>query len=145
MTAPFTTERYRPRLAHDADDGTFEPEYPPPVGPHDYGIDNWMDGRPEQPAPKPVPVWGIAEFVAQYEPIKYTIDGLLPGGSIYGVTAKRGDGKTAFLTSTALAVATGPDILGLDVEKGRVAYIILENPTDFRMKLAVTAFVRDRR
>ena len=118
----------------------FEPTTP---SPHDYGIDNWMDGRPEQPAPKPVPVWGIAEFVAQYEPIKYTIDGLLPGGSIYGVTAKRGDGKTAFLTSTTLAVATGrSDVMGLDVEQGRVAYIILENPTDFRMKLAVTAFVR---
>jgi hypothetical protein len=85
---------------------------------------------------------GIADFLREYEPINYTIDGLLPGGSIYGVTAKRGAGKTAFLTSTALAVATGDEkILGLEVEKGRVAYIILENPTDFRMKLSVTAFL----
>ena len=49
----------------------------------------------------PAIVRGIAEFLAQYEPIKYTIDGLLPGGAIYGVTAKRSAGKTAFLTSTA--------------------------------------------
>jgi hypothetical protein len=85
---------------------------------------------------------GIADFLREYEPINYTIDGLVPGGSIYGVTAKRGAGKTAFVTSTALAVATGDvKILGLEVEKGRVAYIILENPTDFRMKLSVTAFV----
>ena len=88
-------------------------------------------------------IWGIAEFLAEYEPIKYTIDGLLPGGAIYGVTAKRSAGKTAFLTSTALSVSTGQkDILGFDVEKGRVAYIILENPTDFRMKLSVTAYAR---
>lgn len=85
---------------------------------------------------------GIADFLREYEPINYTIDGLVPGGSIYGVTAKRGAGKTAFLTSTALAVATGDaKILGLEVEKGRVAYVILENPTDFRMKLSVTAYV----
>jgi hypothetical protein len=105
--------------------------------------------REWKPPPRdkePVHIWGIAEFLARYEPISYTIDGLLPGGAIYGVTAKRGAGKTAFLTSTALAVATGrsdrSDILGLDVEKGRVAYIILENPTDFLMKLSVTAFAR---
>jgi AAA domain/Winged helix-turn-helix DNA-binding len=101
------------------------------------------DGQPE---PALVRIWGIAEFLARYEPISYTIDGLLPGGVIYGVTARRGVGKTAFLTSTALAVATGrsdrSDILGLDVEKGRVAYIILENPSDFLMKLSVTAFAR---
>jgi hypothetical protein len=85
---------------------------------------------------------GIADFLREYEPINYTIDGVLPGGSIYGVTAKRGAGKTAFLTSTALAVPTGrQDILGLEVEKGRVAYIILENPTDFRMKLSAAAFL----
>jgi hypothetical protein len=87
---------------------------------------------------------GIAEFLSEYKPIKYTIDGLLPGGLIYGLTARRGAGKTAFLTSTALAVSTGrEDLLGFEVEKGRVAYIILENPTDFRMKLSVTAFGRN--
>jgi hypothetical protein len=32
-------------------------------------------------------------------------------------------------------------ILSLDVEPGRVAYFILENPADFRMKLAVNAYV----
>jgi hypothetical protein len=86
----------------------------------------------------------IADFLREYEPIKYTIDGLLPGGSIYGVTAKRGAGKTALLTSTALAVATGDvKILGLEVEKGRVAYVILENPTDFRMKLSAAAFAHN--
>lgn len=91
-----------------------------------------------------VRVKGIADFLSEYRPINYSIDGILPGGSIYGLTAKRGAGKTAFLTSTSLAVSTGNnDILGFEVEKGRVAYIILENPIDFRMKLSVTAFARN--
>lgn len=89
-------------------------------------------------------VKGIADFLREYKPIKYTVDGLLPGGSIYGVTAKRGAGKTALLTSAALAVATGEEkLLGLEVEQGRVAYIILENPTDFRMKLSAAAFAHN--
>jgi hypothetical protein len=93
---------------------------------------------------RPAIVRGIAEFLSEYRPINYTIDGLVPGGTIYGVTAKRSAGKTALLTSTALAVSTGrEDILGLEVEEGRVAYIILENPTDFRMKLSVAAFARN--
>jgi hypothetical protein len=50
-----------------------------------------------------VRVCGIADFLSEYKPISYTIDGLLPGGSIYGTTAKRGAGKTALLILTALA------------------------------------------
>jgi AAA domain len=88
-----------------------------------------------------VGVKGVATFLAEYKPISYTIDGILPGGSVYGLTAKRGAGKTALLTGAALAVASRrSDILKCEVEKGRVAYVILENPTDFRMKLSVTAF-----
>jgi AAA domain len=72
----------------------------------------------------------------------YTIEGMLPSGCIYGVTGKRGTGKTAFLQSVTLSTVTGSkNILGMDVEPGRVAYVILENPTDFRMKLAVNAYV----
>jgi AAA domain/Winged helix-turn-helix DNA-binding len=139
------SERWRPKPEREPD---FEPDIGPwwerPEGP-DLGEPPPMF-EDAQPEPALVRIWGIAEFLARYEPISYTIDGLLPGGVIYGVTARRGVGKTAFLTSTALAVATGrsyrSDILGLDVEKGRVAYIILENPTDFLMKLSVTAFAR---
>jgi hypothetical protein len=120
-------------------------EQTPPLPVPDPDRDKVDYGAPTdgQPKPEPVRIWGIAEFLARYEPINYTIDGLLPGGAIYGVTAKRGAGKTAFLTSIALAVPTGrSDPLGLDVEKGRVAYVILENPTDFLMKLSVAAYAR---
>jgi len=87
-------------------------------------------------------VKSVDEFTAEYTPINYTIDGILPVSSIYGVTGKRGSSKTALLTAVSLAVLTGnKDIIGFDVENGRVAYIILENPTDFRMKLATTLYV----
>jgi hypothetical protein len=45
------------------------------------------------------------------------------------------------MTGSALSVVAGKnDILGFEVEKGRIAYIILENPTDFRMKLSVSCY-----
>jgi hypothetical protein len=87
-------------------------------------------------------VKSVDQFTDEYRPITYTIDGMLPSSSIYGATGKRGSAKTSFLTGVSLAVLTGKkEILDLDVEQGRVAYIILENPTDFRMKLATTLYV----
>jgi AAA domain len=42
----------------------------------------------------------------------------------------------------ALAVATGrDDLLGREVTKGRVAYIVAENPDGFRMRLMVAAYI----
>src|ERR1700730_15417083 len=82
------------------------------------------------------------DFLAEYEPIIYTIDGMLPSGCIYGLTGRWGTGKTAFLQGASLSTIHGTkSILNLDVEPGRVAYIILENPADFRMKLAVNAYI----
>ena len=41
----------------------------------------------------------------------------------------------------ALAVTTGRrDILGLDVEQGRVALLTFENPDDVRMRLKVSSW-----
>jgi hypothetical protein len=82
------------------------------------------------------------DFVREYEPISYTIEGVLPSAAIYGVTGRKGTGKTAWLTTVALAVITGrEDLIGLAVQKGRVAYVTLENPADFRMKLSVNRYV----
>jgi AAA domain len=68
----------------------------------------------------------------------YTLGGILPSGYLYGLTAKQGSGKTALMIAAALAVTFGrEDILGCPVERGRVAYVTIENPVDFKMKLAV--------
>src|ERR1700730_1106681 len=79
-----------------------------------------------------------------YVPISYTLGGILPSGYLYGLTAKQGSGKTALMIAAALAVAFGrEDILGCAVERGRVAYVTIENPVDFKMKLAVNCFVHN--
>jgi RecA-family ATPase len=62
------------------------------------------------------------DFCAEFVPPSYAIEPFVRSGSLYTVTAKTGAGKTAFLITTALAVATGRhDILGREVTKGRVA------------------------
>ena len=48
------------------------------------------------------------------------------------------------MIASALAVALGrEDILGCPVEQGRVAYVTIENPIDFKMKLAVNCSVHN--
>src|ERR1700730_14676308 len=79
-----------------------------------------------------------------YVPISYTLGGILPSGFMYGLTAKQGSGKTALKIAAALAVAFGrEDILGCPVERGRVAYVTIENPIDFKMKLAVNCNIHN--
>jgi hypothetical protein len=74
-------------------------------------------------------------------PISYTVEGLLPSGFIYTLTARTGAGKTALAISLALAVSMDrQDIIGMEVTPGRVAYVTFENPTDFKMKLSVNCF-----
>ena len=109
---------------------------------------------PEKPRPNGPPartpkkpqssVIGAGTFMQSYVSISYTVSGILPSGSLYGITARQGSGKTALMTTTALAVAFGrEDILGCGVEHGRVAYVTIENPTDFKMKLAVNCYVHN--
>jgi hypothetical protein len=81
------------------------------------------------------------DFCAEFVPPSYAIEPIVRSGSLYTVTARTGSGKTAFLITTALAVATGrPDVLGREVTRGRVAYIAAENPDDLRMRLMVAAW-----
>jgi hypothetical protein len=57
---------------------------------------------------KPLPpsrVIGAGTFMRSYEAISYTIDGVLPSGCLYGLTAKPGTGKTAGMIAATLAVA----------------------------------------
>ncbi len=98
-------------------------------------------GLMEMEAPFTRKVKRGGDFLAEYVPITYAIDGILPGGSIYTLTGKTGSGKTSVAQALALSAISGRNLIDFDVESGRVAYIVLENPTDFRMKLAVNAYV----
>ncbi len=102
-------------------------------------FDNVLD-RVEA-APARVPLKRLDAFLAEYEPLEYALEPIVRTGSLYTLTARTGAGKTAWLISVALALATGrKDILGLDVELGRVALLTFENPDDVRMRLKVSSF-----
>jgi hypothetical protein len=95
----------------------------------------------EQPEP-PARGKDAATFIRSYVPIRYNVDGMLPSGSLCGLTGRTGHGKTAFATMLSLAGATGRgEIFGRKVRQGRVAYISMENPEDFKMKLAANCFL----
>jgi hypothetical protein len=90
----------------------------------------------------PAKVKTVAEFCAEYSPLTYAIEPTVRSRSLYTLTARTGAGKTAFMVASALAVATGRnDILGSDVEHGRVAYLAHENPDDVRMRLMIAAYL----
>ena len=101
-------------------------------------------GRPQGDQKPPSRVIGAGTFMRSYVAISYTLGGILPSGYMYGLTAKQGSGKTALMIAAVLAVALGrEDILGCSVERGRVAYVTIENPVDFKMKLAVNCYVHN--
>ena len=69
----------------------------------------------------------------------------MPSGFLYGLTGRRGDGKTAWLIMATAATikGDGEKTLGFPVRKGHVAYVAKENPDDFRMKLAVNCYLHN--
>jgi hypothetical protein len=90
----------------------------------------------------PVQFKPLAEFCREYVPLAYAIEPLLRTSSLYTLTARTGHGKTAFLIVAALAIVTGrPDILGLEVTRGRVAFLTFENPDDVRMRFMIAAYL----
>ena len=102
------------------------------------------NGDARAPKKPPSRVIGAKTFMQSYVPISYTLGGILPSGYLYGLTAKQGSGKTAWKIAATIAVAMNrPDVIGCDVETGRVAYVSIENPTDFKMKLAVNCYAHN--
>jgi hypothetical protein len=87
---------------------------------------------------EPVKIHRYVDLKNTLEPLRYTIDGVIRRGRIYTATGRTNSGKTALFTMAALAVATGrSDILNLDVEKGRVVYLAIENPDDTLSRFAI--------
>ena len=114
-----------------------------------FTVEKWSeadDGRflaEGQPvtAPPPARLKRLDAFLAEYEPPDYVLEPIVRTGSLYSLTARTGAGKTAWLISVSLAVTTGRrDILGLDIEQGRVVLMTFENPDDVRMRLKVTCW-----
>ena len=86
----------------------------------------------------PVEIHRYVDLKKRLKPLHYAIDGIVCRRRIYTCTGSTNAGKTTLWTMAALAVATGrPDILNLDVEKGRVLYLAIENPYDTISRFAI--------
>jgi hypothetical protein len=75
-----------------------------------------------------------AEFVAEFVPPDYIVDGLLQEGFLYSLTGATGAGKTAITLPLAASTALGASFAGRETKKRRVLYLAGENPTDVRMR-----------
>ena len=72
------------------------------------------------------------KFAAEYQPLEYVIDGILPKGTLVTITGPGNVGKTAFGMMIAAHKANGRDLGAREVPAGHVLYASAENTTDFR-------------
>jgi hypothetical protein len=75
-----------------------------------------------------------AEFIKNFVPPDYLIDGLLQRQFFYSLTGKTGAGKTALALLFAAFIAEGRTIDDREFSKGRVLYLAGENPVDVQMR-----------
>jgi hypothetical protein len=74
------------------------------------------------------------EFVKDFTPPDYLMDGLLQRHFIYSLTGPTGAGKTAIVLRLAMHVALGLSLDDKEIEKARVLFFAGENPDDVRMR-----------
>ena len=72
------------------------------------------------------------KFAAEYQPLEYVIDGILPKGTLVTITGPGNIGKTALGMMIAAHKANGRDLGAREVLAGHVVYASAENTTDFR-------------
>lgn len=98
---------------------------------------------PKKPLP---PIQSKADFIKDFVPPDYLIDGMLQRRFIYALTGQTGHAKTAVALLISRLVSS-PDrnaMLGTHrVEKGRVIYFVGENPDDVRMRVIGSDSKRD--
>ena len=95
--------------------------------------------KPKAEEPKAKAQWPrliktSGEFVKDFVPPDYLIDGILQRRFIYSLTGQTGSGKTAVALLWAYCIATGTKIGPREVEAGRVIYFAGENPDDIRQR-----------
>ena len=119
----------------------------PDFAPYEPPLDEVFEranGNPRGHSGKPRPparLKSIKHFLDEYVPLDYALEPIIRTGSLYTLTARTGAGKTAWLISVALAIAAGRgDVLGTEVERGRVALLTFENADDVRMRIKVACW-----
>jgi hypothetical protein len=90
-----------------------------------FGTEIWQPTDISRPI-----VRSSAEFIRNYTPPDYLIDGLLQRRYCYSLTARTGSGKTAIVLALAAHVALGRPLGEREIEKGRVLMFAGENADD---------------
>jgi AAA domain len=113
--------------------------------PHGWDVKNWIEagGDPtklleicrEISAEVAIKILSKAEFLRGFVPPDYLIDGMLQRRFIYSLTGQTGHAKTAIALRIAQLVDCGGLLDGHEVARGRVGYLVGENPDDVRMRM----------
>jgi hypothetical protein len=114
------------------------PEWQPPADGAGHEYDPMPEEEPlgaSESTPSPAPlIKTSAEFIAGYVAPDYTLDGMLQQGFLYSLTGATGSGKTSITLRLAASTALGIVFAGRETKKGRVLYLVAENPDDARMR-----------
>jgi len=139
-------ERPAPPPASAGDYGAFEEaaqavdivdEFTTPVEPSQDKTNGAHD--PKSKTRQPLPRLKTAkEFVADFTPPDYLIDGVLQRGYFYTLTAKTGHGKTAVGLLAGVCTAAGIKLAEHECRQGTVAFFAGENADDVRARLIAT-------
>jgi len=86
------------------------------------------------PPPKKPLLIASGDFVRDFVPPDYLIDGIVQSGFLYSLTGQTGAGKTAVALLLAACTSEGAPFAGREVKPGRVFYFAGENPDDVTMR-----------
>jgi len=81
-----------------------------------------------------VPLQSSGEFIANFKPPDYFMDGILQRRYLYSFTGQTGSGKTAIALLMVALAAQGLPLGGHDIAKVWALYLAGENPDDIRMR-----------
>ena len=82
----------------------------------------------------PLQIQSSAEFIGDFIPPDYLIDGLIQRRFIYSMTGPTGEGKTSIALLLALFVDRGWPLDEREIDKGKVLFLAGENPDDVRIR-----------
>ena len=105
-----------------------------------FDVPEWTPAltQGEEAAPPRAPrLLSSADFVRDFMPPDYLVNGILQRRFIYAITGRTGEGKTTVCLRIAAHVAEGLPLNGAAVSQGRVLYLAGENPDDIRMRWIV--------
>lgn len=87
------------------------------------------------PRSNPPTFYNSSEFVGQYVPHRYLVNGIIRSQFLYALTARSGHGKTAVALALAASVALGQPFADVKTKKGRVLYLAGENAQDVTLRV----------